>query len=173
MHQNMLPNEVYPDLVRIREQSKGKRIVFCSGGFDLAHPGHVLFFEDCRKHGDLVVVGIGGDAVRRKEKGEGRPILNQHLRLRMVSALKPVDYAFVIRDPASGSHHLETVKQVFEALQPDVYAINDDAFDVPYRQAMTDALGIKLVILKRWCPPEFENISTTKLIEKIQRLGKA
>ena len=171
MHQNI--SLKYPDLVCIRKQLKGKRIVFCSGGFDLTHPGHVLFFEDCRKHGDVIVVGIGGDRVRREEKGEGRPIFNQHMRLRMVSALKPVDYAFVIRDVESSGHHLEPIREILEELRPDVYAINDDAFDVPYRRAVTSGLGIELVILKRWCPPEFEQISTTKLIQKIQRLDKA
>jgi cytidyltransferase-like protein len=145
---------MHHDLAHLRREHSEKRIVFSSGGFDLTHPGHVLFFEDCKKHGDILVVGVGGDAIRRKEKGPGRPIFNEHMRLKMVASLKPVDYAFIIRDDEPIDHHLDSVKNVCKALRPDVYVVNQDAFDLPYRHAMARDLGIELVVLDRWCPPE-------------------
>lgn len=159
------------DLRGIRERHKNKKIVFCSGGFDLTHAGHVLFFEDCKKHGDILVVGIGGDAVRKKDKGDGRPILNEHVRLKTVASLKPVDYAFVINTMPI-AHPLDPLIDIMKELRPDVYVINTDASHIPYREAFVKETGTKLVILDRVCPPEFEEISTTGIIEKIQRIGK-
>lgn len=159
-------------LQAIRRTSSGQRIGFCSGGFDFTHPGHVLFFEDCKKHCDVLVVGIGSDLVRMIYKHDlTRPIWNEQLRLKMVSSLKSVDYAFII-DPLSPDRHpLDELDEVFAVLRPDVYIINSEASDIPYRQAMVAKHGIVMVILERTCPPEFENISTTSIITKIQKLS--
>lgn len=161
----------FEELQEIREKFKDKVIVFCSGGFDLTHAGHVLFFEDCKKYGDILVVGIGSDAVRKIDKqAEGRPILNQHLRLKMVSSLKPVDFAFIIKHLPE-EHPLDPLDKVFQKLKPDVYVVNSDASHIPYREEMSKEFNVKLVILERWCPPEFNGISTTKLIDKIKKLN--
>lgn len=161
----------FENLSQIRNKFNDKIIVFCSGGFDLTHAGHVLFFEDCKKHGDILVVGIGSDAARRSEKkDDGRPIINEKMRLKMVSSLKPVDYAFVI-EPLADKHPLDPLHKVFELLKPDIYAINDDASHIPYREELVKKFNVKLIILDRWCPPEYEGISTTKLIDKIKKMN--
>lgn len=160
----------FDELSVIREKHPGQKIVFCSGAFDLTHAGHVLFFEDCKKHGKVLVVGISSGSSSsglKKQKGSGRPILNQHLRLKMVDSLKPVDYTFIV-PPIEVSYSLEKVKYIMEKLKPDVYVINSDASDIPYRQQICKNMGIELIILERWCPIEFEQISTTKIIEKIK-----
>lgn len=157
------------DLVILRETHKDKKIVFCSGGFDLTHAGHVLFFEDCKQYGDILVVGIGGDAVRKKDKDDGRPIINEHMRVKLVSSLKPVDYAFIIHD-LPVSHPLDALLTIMAQLRPDTYVINTDASHVAYREAMVKKTETKLVILDRVCPPEYEKVSTTGIIEKIKKL---
>jgi len=167
----MGPQIARHDLSKIREKHKDKKVVFCSGGFDLTHAGHILFFEDCKKYGDILVVGIGGDAVRKKDKDDGRPILNEHTRLKTVVSLKPVDYAFVIHD-LPVEHTLDALIDIMKELRPDVYVINTDASHIPYRENMVKTTSTKLVILDRTCPPEFEKISTTGIIEKIKRLQK-
>ena len=158
----------HTDLPRIRERHKGERIVFCSGVFDLTHAGHVLFFEDCKKHGDILVVCVGHDRMIQYIKSQDRPVLNQAIRMKMIAALKPVDYCLLDNIPA-GENPLKTLDTVFPKLRPDVYVINDDAFDIPYREAVAERFGVQLVILPRSCPPEFENISTTNIIEKIRK----
>lgn len=155
------------DLPRIREQHRGKKIVFCSGVFDLTHAGHALFFEDCKKQGDILVVCVGYDAKIGELKGEGRPVLNERVRLKMVDAMKPVDYCLLDNIPV-GENPLKTLDVVFPDLKPDAYVINDDAFDIPYREAVARRFGVELIILPRFCPPEFENISTTNIIAKIR-----
>ena len=55
-----------------------------------------------------------------------------------------------------------------KTLKPDVYAVNEDGFQMNKRKEIAQNLGIQLKILERHCPPEFENISTTKIIEKVK-----
>ena len=161
------------NLPEIRERHQGEVIVYCSGVFDLPHPGHVLFLEDCKKQGDVLVVGVSrGDKDLQNRKGAGRPIMSYKMRLKMVDALKLVDYCFV-RDSdveIELNNSLGFLEIVFAKLKPEVYVINDDAFNTEYRKQLCEKNNVRLVILERWCPPEFENISTTKLIEKISML---
>lgn len=156
-------------LARIRDEAKSKTLVFCSGTFDLTHAGHVLFFEDCKRLGDVLVVAVGPDEDARM-KGPGRPVLNQHVRLHMVRSMKVVDHAF-INAPARGDNE-RFLRVVFAELKPDIYAINGDVSDAAARERAAKAHGVKMVVLERTCPPEFEQISTTDIIERIGRFPR-
>lgn len=160
----------FDELERIREKHKDQKIVFCSGCFDVTHAGHVLFFEDCKKHGDILVAMIGADSVIKRDKGDGRPIMNEHMRLKMVDSLKPVDYTFLDEVLSVDTHPLYIIDLVIEKLKPDAYVINKDAWDIPYREAFSKKHGVPLVILDRTAPPEFEAVSTTGIIRKIKSL---
>lgn len=139
----------------------------------MTHAGHVLFLEECRKYGNVVVAMVGSDAVIRRDKSIERPIINEHLRLKMVDSLKPVDYTFLDHLlPETPPNPLYIIDMVLERLQPDAYVINKDAWDIPYREAFSKKHGVPLIILDRFSPPEFEGVSTTKIIKKIQSLDK-
>lgn len=159
------------DVAIIRNRHRDQKIVFCSGSFDVTHAGHVLFFEDCKMHGDILVVMVGCDAAIRSNKGNHRPILNQHVRLKMVDSLKPVDYCFIDEIIPGNNHVLWSIEMAMDKLKPDIYVINEDAGDIPYRKTIAQKTGVRLVILDRYCPPEFEKISTTKIIHKIKNEG--
>lgn len=159
------------DLAKIRRLHAGKRIVFCSGVFDLTHAGHALFFEDCKRFGDILVVAVGTDVDVRKYKGDGRPILNQHVRLKMVDMLKPVDYCF-FGSPLRKDGFMMPMQRMMKQLRPDVYVINKDAFDMPGRRRLAKECNTKLMVCDRSCPPEFEGISTTKIVERMQKIFK-
>lgn len=158
----------YEDLPKLRQQYRDKKIVYCSGTFDLTHAGHILFFESSKKFGDLLVVGLGGDAQIRKNKGSERPILNEDIRLKTILSLKPVDYCLLDRRVHRHKHW--QVIQVLSRLRPDFYVVNEDGFDIPGRRKIAKKYGVKLMILKRTCPPSFKNISTSQIIEKIKNL---
>lgn len=158
----------YKDFPKIRKKHSGQTIVFCSGTFDLTHAGHALFFEDCKRLGDILVVAVGTDASIKEIKGKHRPILNQHLRLKMVDSIRPVDYSFI--GTKHHKHILDFLHAVFSGLKPDVYVINDDAFGIDFRKKLAKKYGVKLKILKRACPPQFNKVSTTNIIEKIKAL---
>ncbi len=154
-------------LHELRERHKGEKIVFCSGSFDLTHAGHILFFEDCKKLGDILVVGVGSDKILKDLKGESRPVLNQHIRLKTISSLKPVDYCF-LDEWSTKENPLLFLQHTLEALKPDVYVVNNDGFNLASREKILEKYPTKMVTCVRSCPPEFEQISTTKLIEKIK-----
>ena len=149
----------------IRKKHPNKRIVFGSGCFDLLHPGHVLYLEDCKKHGDITVIEVACDANVRGYKRE--PAFNEHMRATIVDSLKCVDYCF-LDPPASGGDLLAVFDDIFRELKPEKYACNEDAFDIPRRGLYAQKHNVEFKVLKRWCPPEFENISTTGIIKKIR-----
>lgn len=158
----------FENLPEIRKKYAGKKIVFCSGCFDITHAGHVLFFEDCKKQGDILVVMIGADAVIRRDKGMKRPIINEHLRMKLIDSLKPVNYVFTDRIISAEAPPLLFIDWVFDKLRPDIYVVNGDGFNMPYREEVSKKYGVDLRILDRTCPPEFEKISTSGIIRKIR-----
>ena len=158
------------DLSKIKTWHPDKMIVYASGSFDLVHAGHILFFRDCADMGGVLVVNVGSDYDIKELKGPSRPILNQHIRLYTINQLKPVDYCFIGKPMTNPENPLLGMEEIFRDLRPDIYVINPDAFDIPFRKRVSADFGVKLVILARTCPPEFEAISTSNIIEKIQRL---
>lgn len=161
----------YEDLAAVREKHARQTIVFCSGVFDITHAGHVLFFEDAKRQGDILVAMVGSDKTVKRDKGPSKPILNEHQRLKMVDSLKPVDYTLTDELVPATKHPLYYIDMVFEKLRPDVYVVNQDAFDMPYRKEMVKRFGTKLVALERTAPPEFGKVSTSSIIKKIKELG--
>lgn len=159
------------NLQKLRKLFPDKKIVFCSGVFDLTHTGHVLFLESCKKLGDILVVGIGSDKSVKRYKGEQRPIYNQHIRLKLIDSLKPVDYCFMDDDIYEKNDPLLLIKFTFKQLKPDIYVFNRDAYDIKGRMNLAKAHGIRIKLCKRNCPKVYEHISTTQIIEKIRKFS--
>ncbi|MCL6622108.1 MAG: D-glycero-beta-D-manno-heptose-7-phosphate kinase [Syntrophobacterales bacterium] len=95
-------------------KAQGKRVVFTNGCFDLLHVGHVKFLEDARRLGDVLVVALDSDASVRQVKGEGRPVLDEGQRQRLLAALAAVDFVTLF-DSAD-------LPRILAELQPDVLA---------------------------------------------------
>lgn len=80
-------------------RKQNETIVFTNGCFDVLHRGHLEYLNFCKKHGDIVVVGLNSDASVRLLKGPTRPINNQHDRAALLAALECVDYVVVFDEP--------------------------------------------------------------------------
>jgi len=93
-------------------KAQGKRVVFTNGCFDLLHVGHIKFLEESRRRGDVLVVAVDTDASVSRVKGEGRPVLGEGERLRMLAALAAVDYVTLFE---SGQ-----LPEILQNLQPDI-----------------------------------------------------
>ncbi len=93
-------------------QRDGLKVVFAYGGFDLLHAGHVHFLQLAKQEGDVLVVGVVADEVRRASKGELFPIMLQDDRAYLVSALECVDFVTVFED--------ENPVEIISCLSPDV-----------------------------------------------------
>ena len=70
-----------------------KKKVFVSGCYDLLHSGHVEFFQQASRYGDLYV-GIGSDATYLEYKHR-KPMFPQEERLFMVKNIKAVKDAYI------------------------------------------------------------------------------
>lgn len=93
-------------------REEGKKIVHCHGVFDLLHIGHIRYFRQARRHGDVLIVTITPD--RFVDKGPGRPAFQENLRAEAIASLEEVDYAAVNEWP--------TAEETLRALRPHVYA---------------------------------------------------
>jgi cytidyltransferase-like protein len=160
----------YKDLPKLREKHKDNKIVICSGSFDIIHAGHVLFFEDCKKYGDFLVTVLAGDAILRKLKGSQRPIIPQGARLKHLDSLKPIDYTVLDDFSQDYDNPLYAIECAIELLKPDIYVINEDAFDISSRRKFCEKYGTRLELLSRNCPEDFDKISTSGIIQKIKNL---
>lgn len=82
-------------LVLEKLKKESKKIVFTNGYFDLIHSGHIDFLHKSKNYGDILVVAINSDRSTLENKGEGRPILNELERLKIISSLDSVDFVTV------------------------------------------------------------------------------
>jgi rfaE bifunctional protein nucleotidyltransferase chain/domain len=101
-----------------RLRAEGKRIVLANGCFDLVHVGHVRYLRDARRLGDVLFVGLNGDAAVARLKGPGRPLMPLDERVEILQALRDVDYVVVFDD--------DTADLLVSRLRPDVHAKGTD-----------------------------------------------
>src|SRR4028118_244567 len=71
-------------------QSRGERIVFTNGCFDILHAGHVQLLHEARTLGDFLVVGVNSDTSVRALKGATRPVNDEQSRAFVLAALADV-----------------------------------------------------------------------------------
>lgn len=92
-----------------------------SGVFDILHTGHISYLEQAKALGDELCVVVASDNTVRKNKHE--PITPERMRVRIVSALKPVDVAMIGND--SGD-----MFAILDEIRPDVIVLGfDQKFD--------------------------------------------
>lgn len=134
---------------------KKRKKVFVSGCFDMLHSGHVAFFQQAARYGDLYVA-IGSDKTIYELKG--RPTINsEEERLFMVKSVACVKEAFISR----GSGMLDFVEELKE-IRPDIFVVNEDG-NIPAKRQLCQELGIEYIVLKRDPVPGLTARSTTAL----------
>jgi rfaE bifunctional protein nucleotidyltransferase chain/domain len=139
----------------------GLRIVVTNGCFDLLHYGHISYLQRAKRLGDLLVIGLNGDASVRALKGPTRPLVPEKQRAAVLAALACVDAVVIFKEPRANTF--------FRAVRPDVYVKAGD-----YRietletgeRVLLQTLGAKIKIL-----PFVRGFSTTSLLNKIRQTG--
>lgn len=91
-------------------------IVLCHGCFDLLHPGHIKHLQKAKELGDILVVTVTPD--RFVNKGPGRPVYNENIRLEALAALDCVDFVALNKWPTA----YETITRI----QPSIYVKGKD-----------------------------------------------
>jgi D-beta-D-heptose 7-phosphate kinase/D-beta-D-heptose 1-phosphate adenosyltransferase len=97
----------------------GLRIVLTSGSFDLVHLGHVKYLARAKEMGDVLVVGVDGDAKISARKGPDRPMVPQDERVEMLAHQRPVDLIYLKGDEEPRWALIKTVR-------PDVLVLSTD-----------------------------------------------
>jgi cytidyltransferase-like protein len=128
---------------------------FVSGCFDLLHSGHIAFFQEAARYGDLYVA-LGSDRTLFELK-DRRPVNNEHERLYMIQSLTCIKEAFI----SKGSGMLDFAEEL-RNLRPDYFIVNEDG-NTPEKKQLCHELGIEYVVLQREPHPGLAPRSTTAL----------
>lgn len=129
--------------------------VFVSGCYDLLHSGHVEFFKQAARLGDLYV-GIGSDKTIERLKGH-KTMYSEQERLFMVRAIRYVKEAYINQ----GDGMLDFVPTL-DMVRPDCLVVNEDG-DREEKRALCRERGMEYVVLKREPHEGLEARSSTTL----------
>jgi rfaE bifunctional protein nucleotidyltransferase chain/domain len=136
----------------------GKKIVLTQGVYDMLHIGHAQYLEKAKTYGDVLVVGVDSDALTRKRKGDGRPVVPQEERIKMLLHLRHVDLV-VLRDIN------KELEALIKTVRPDVYIASESTKDFTVDAALAAHCG-KVHVL----PPQ-ATTSTTARVRQVSMLG--
>jgi cytidyltransferase-like protein len=153
------------NLLSLRNQFKDKKIVFCTGCYDILQSGHAVFFNQCKELGDILVVGVGRDSVISSLKGPGRPVNPEINRLYLVAAMHDVDFAVLNGSEIKGGKI--DFENIIEKLKPDYFILNDDDSGVDGKKELCKRYGVEIKFVSRVVPEELEATSTSRIIDKI------
>jgi D-beta-D-heptose 7-phosphate kinase/D-beta-D-heptose 1-phosphate adenosyltransferase len=95
-----------------RWRSRGYKVGFTNGCFDLLHPGHVHLLEQCRAICDRLIVGMNSDASVKRLKGPTRPVQPEAARAAVLASLASVDLVCLFED--------DTPLSVLTLIKPDL-----------------------------------------------------
>lgn len=136
-------------------QSDKRKKVFVSGCYDMLHSGHVAFFKEASRYGDLYV-GIGSDKTIAELKHR-KTVYSEKERLYMVKAIRYVTDAFINR----GSGMLDFI-DTLDRVKPDIFVVNSDGGS-ELKRNLCLGRGIEYIELERTPDAGLEARSTTSL----------
>ena len=138
-------------------KSKGKRIVFTNGCFDILHVGHVDYLSRAKRLGDILVIGLNSDSSVKKIKGKDRPINKESDRAKVLSSLYFVDYI--------ASFNETTPENLIKKVRPDILVKGGDwKIEDIVGSSFVRSYGGKIRRI-----PFVKGHSTTSLIARIER----
>ena len=139
-------------------RTRGEKIVFTNGCFDILHAGHVDYLTEAKKEGDRLIVATNADDGVHRLKGEGRPINPLDHRMTMLAGLSAVDWVV--------SFDEDTPESLLELIQPDVLVKGGDySIDQVVGADIVRAAGGEVKVLSL-----VEDLSTSALVNKIRDL---
>ncbi|MCK5286950.1 MAG: D-glycero-beta-D-manno-heptose 1-phosphate adenylyltransferase [Thermodesulfovibrionia bacterium] len=134
-------------------KSKGKKVVFTNGCFEIIHIGHTRYLTEAKNLGDILVIGLNSDNSASRIK-PGRPIIPEKQRAEVLSALHMIDYITLFDE--------DTPYELIKEIQPDILVKGAD-------WGKKDIVGSDIVRDVRTIP-FVEGVSTSEIIKKIQTI---
>jgi len=133
-------------------KKEGKTVVTTNGTFDLLHRGHIFLLEECRKQGDMLIVGVNSNASVQRYKGPRRPIEDEKVRAQNVAKYADVVFIFEDDDPRAW----------LKKMKPDVHCnaatYGEDCIEAPVLRE----IGARLYLV----PIKKELGSTTQITQE-------
>jgi len=149
-----------PELKRIvaEARSRGKRIAFANGVFDILHVGHIRYLQGAAAVADILVVGVNSDESVRALKGANRPVTNEKERAELISAIRGVSYVTIFREKSPA--------RLIGELKPDFHCKGTDYSlqSVPEADVVR-AYGGRVVIVG-----DPKDHSTSEILAKMRKL---
>ncbi len=141
-------------------RSRGLRIGFTNGCFDILHPGHIKLLAQAHASCDCLIVGLNSDASVRRLKGSGRPVQDVHARAEVLAALEAVDLVVVFDQ--------DTPLELLRHVRPEVLLKGADyrREEVVGRE-MVEAAGGEVILVDL-----VPDVSTSAIVGK-SRAGRA
>lgn len=88
------------------------RVILVTGGFDPLHSGHIAYFNEAKRLGDMLVVGVNSDAWLERKKG--RAFMPGHERINIIQNLKMVDHCILFNDDDNSAREaIRNVKRMY------------------------------------------------------------
>ena len=141
-------------------KSRGKKIVFTNGCFDILHRGHTRYLAAARAMGDYLVVAVNSDRSVRAIKGPERPITPEDERAELLAALASVDGVVIFEE--------EDPYRIIRYLVPDILVKGGDwPEDKIIGADVVKGAGGKVERI-----PFVEGHSTTDIVKKIKDSGE-
>lgn len=139
-------------LIRKRVQ----KLVIVGGCFDVLHIGHIIFLQEAKKMGDILLVLLESDQKVRKIKGPNRPLFTQKERALVLSSLAPVDFVVLLPMMKIDKDYSDIV----DKLKPQIIAVteHDPMITIKKLQAETTGGTVKVV-------PHVKTFSSSKLAQ--------
>jgi len=145
-----------------------KTIVLVTGGFDPLHSGHIAYFKEAKKLGDILIVGVNSDAWLGRKKG--MPFMPYMERANIVRNIVGVDFVIDFDDSDnSAKHAIQMVRQSYPS-DKIIFANGGDrtSKNIPEMDIVDDNLEFKFSvggedkknssswILQEWKAPKTE-----------------
>jgi glycerol-3-phosphate cytidylyltransferase len=148
------------DLMTLHEQlkAKGKKIVFTAGSWDLLHVGHCRYFEEAKKNGDVLVVGVSSNEAIRKVKGPNKPILDEKIRAEMLTYLRSIEFVTILPEPSC--------QPTLGLLKPDVFITVKEDWAADYENSKEYKTVVKYGGEVKVIDRQSTALSTTKIVQR-------
>lgn len=137
---------------KIREsRERGLKVILAQGVFDIVHIGHIEYFREAKKLGDVLFVGVENDDSVRINKGKKLPLNNIHDRLEFLTELESVDYVFgFVDEPVyKKDTAFDMYTQRFKDLKPNIIVASTSELTshLELKKDQAKKAGIKIVVV--------------------------
>jgi len=136
--------------------SKGEKMAFTNGCFDIVHRGHIDYLSKAKDLGTKLILGLNTDASVQRLKGPQRPVVDEQSRAILMAALQFIDLVVFFDE--------DTPYELIKALQPDILVKGSD-------YNAEEIVGYDILMAKGGKVETIdfvEGFSTSSIVEKIK-----